>query len=246
MAMFGNSFRPRGFVGEIEPGSAPAVDPMGIMPGDQPMPPTMQPSGGMFGKMRKGWNSGGWQALGHIGAQLLAANGNPIGQAVLGYQDFQRQREEDEYQNLYRAALARKALEGDETYTDVTDPQTGRVIGQRGSRSNKFNPITPSDGRTALQQNWDWFNGLTPEQQKQARLMMPGAAYDLSVQQPIIAARTAAQIDAKAAPTFSATGGGRVNHTTALKDAAAAIAKGADRAAVVARLESMGIDPRGL
>jgi hypothetical protein len=53
------------------------------------------------------------------------------------------------------------------------------------------------DNRTAAQRTFEWFSALPPEQQAQARAMLPGAAYDMSVQQPLITAKQNASIATK-------------------------------------------------
>lgn len=178
MAMFGNAFRPRGFVGEIEPGSAPAVDPMGIMPGDQPFPPQMQPRGGMFGRIGK--RMGGFAdrlsnpgKLGQLGAYLMAASGNPLGEAILGVQQQRREDEEAEVQNYYRAAMAKKALEPDAKWETVNGPD-GKPMGQRNTVTGEMKAYPGRDTEPSGAREFEYFQGLTPEQQQQyLRLRQP-------------------------------------------------------------------------
>lgn len=235
MAMFGNAYRPRMMMADVEPGS-PA--PAGTM---APQPTAEAPKKpGMFGRMREGWNNGGWASLGQLGASILAANGNPIGEGVLGFMQLQRQREEDEVSNLYRAALAKKALEPDATWEPY---EQGGQTYQRNSVTGEVKAMPrPEDGRTALQQNWDFYRSLPKDQQGEFMRMLPGFQY---TPQGVQAAATIAGATAAAREPYQ-NGGGGAGMTPALAarlraQAAAAIAAGADPAQVRARLAEQGL-----
>lgn len=246
MAMFGNAFRPRGFVGEIEPGSAPAVDAMGIMPGDQPFPPQMRPGGGMFGRIGK--RVGGFAdrlsnpgKLGQLGAYLMAASGNPLGEAMIGMQQQRREDEELDILREYRRAQAANLTEPD--YQNV--PGVGLVKIERGKAPSVAVAAQPE--KTGLIREME-AAGIDPKSEE-GRMIIARAAkgYNYSGEaqeqriatERAIAEARAAATAANRAPTGALT---EMQKAELRAQANRAIQAGGDRAAIEARLRQMGVN----
>jgi hypothetical protein len=113
--------------------------------------------------------------LGLLGQYLMAsAEGTPfqaLGQNLLAGRQIRE-----------RDALASRRL-------DQQDAENEAEAAWRRAQIDRINTPQP----TAMMQNFDWYSGLTPEQQRVARLMLPGAGLDPTVQAPLIAQRAGQQ-----------------------------------------------------
>lgn len=153
MAMFGSGFRP-----------SMAVSPMDLPPGSPAPAGTMQAASapaapkrrGLFGRIGNALFSNP-DVLVNLGANIMAASGAPLGQAILGTQQQAREDEELEVQNLYRAALAKKALEPDAQWEPFE--QNG-VRYQRNTATGEVKAFPGNETAPAGVREWEYRNSL--------------------------------------------------------------------------------------
>lgn len=238
MAMFGNSFRPRTMLaeGDLPEGSPAATGTTGVMPGDQPLPSMKRR--GLFGR------PGAADAMIDLGMSILAANGNPIGAGVVGFRKLQQDREDQQFQNLYRAALAKKALEPDARFEAVPGPD-GKPYAQRNTVTGEMKPL-PGREPTSWQERViaRLMDPATPQPEKDILRPMltgfqytePGMAAAAQLAGQVTAAREAANPDR---PTGQLT---EMQKAELRAQANRAIQAGGNRAAIMQRLREMGVN----
>lgn len=163
--MFGARSRLGQMIGNVPLWRTPGIVPEPVVD-DEMAVPARSPRRGVFGRLAQGAAefTNPANPLAQLGAALLAADDNPIGQALMQVQGANLQAQQ------YQRMLERqKAMDERQARRDAMDEEYTR------KRMEAMD--APKDDRTALMQNFEWFNSLPPEQQAMARQMLPNYQY---------------------------------------------------------------------